>query len=596
MYIPRPHPGLQFMPEFTAIVSTEDGAGWERFSHPVAVITARRPGEVLPALAEVESCAAKGLTAIGYVAYEAAPAFDASLKCRHHHGALLKFAIFDQSQPWVPANTALADLALASEIGKPDYLAAIDDIKRFLRDGDSYQVNFTQRLIGHCDADPETLFSALLTAQPSPLACFLQDENEAICSVSPELFFSLNDDHIIMEPMKGTRPRASDAAGEQRMQREILDSEKERAENLMIVDMVRNDLGRVVAPGSIKVDALFELRPLPTVWQQVSRISATTTASLPDLFSALFPCASITGAPKPRTMEIIEQLEVSPRGVYTGAVGVVRPGRSMRFNVGIRTLTIDPNRKVAEYGIGGGIVWDSEPTEEWQEARIKARVLDSGAGDWQLLETLVYHPDEGVSLRREHLGRLADSARHFGFALDLEAVERTLCDYQAEQPMKLRLLLNRDGQFRLEASEVPESSGTVSLGIAAGPVCSRDNFLRHKTTRRQVYQYALEQVADVDDVILWNERDELTETTIYNLFLEIDGVLLTPPVSSGLLPGTFRRHLLDSGRAREAVLYKNDLARASRVLVGNSVRGLREATLSGRPTSSLQRARAGSSQ
>ncbi|CAN0506777.1 unnamed protein product, partial [Discosporangium mesarthrocarpum] len=195
-------------------------------------------------------------------------------------------------------------------------------------------VNFTQRLIGHCDADPETLFAALLAAQPSPLACFLQDETEAICSVSPELFFSLDNEHIMMEPMKGTRPRASDTAGEQRMQRELLDSEKERAENLMIVDMVRNDLGRIVAPGSVRVDALFELRALPTVWQQVSRISATTSASLSDLFSALFPCASITGAPKARTMEIIEQLEVSPRGVYTGAVGVVRPNRSMRFNVG----------------------------------------------------------------------------------------------------------------------------------------------------------------------------------------------------------------------------------------------------------------------
>ncbi|GAB5499429.1 MAG: aminodeoxychorismate synthase component I [Pseudohongiellaceae bacterium] len=586
------------MSDFTAIISTEDGAGWQRFSRPVAVVTARRPGEVVPALKQVEAYAAKGLTAIGYVAYEAAPAFDSSLKCRHHNGALLKFAVFSESQAWEPPGTPLPNLALASEIGKPDYLAAVDDIKRYLRDGDSYQVNFTQRLIGHCAADPETLFAALLTAQPSPLACFLQDETEAVCSVSPELFFSLDNEHIMMEPMKGTRPRGSDAASEQRMQRELLDSEKERAENLMIVDMVRNDLGRIVAPGSVKVDALFELRSLPTVWQQVSRISATTSASLPELFSALFPCASITGAPKARTMEIIEQLEVSPRGVYTGAVGVVRPGRSMRFNVGIRTLTVDRHRKVAEYGIGGGIVWDSEPVAEWQEARVKARVLDSGNSDWQLLETLVYDPDSGVALRREHLDRLAGSARHFGFILDLDAVKQTLDDYQADRPMKLRLLLERDGQFRLEDSKIPDSKSVVSLGIAVSPVCSRDNFLRHKTTQRQVYQYALQQVADVDDVILWNEREELTETTIYNLFLDIEGALLTPPISAGLLPGTFRRHLLDSGQATESVLYKDDLVRASRILVGNSVRGLREARLVdspvGQPTSSRPRARAGS--
>lgn len=581
------------MSEFTAIIATADGAGWQRFSQPLAVIVARRPGEVLPALAQVESHARQGHTAIGYVAYEAAPAFDASLKCRHRTGALVKFAVFADGEPWQPETRSLPDLALAPEIGKPDYLAAVDDIKRLLRDGDSYQVNFTQRLIGHCSAEAEALFSALLTAQPSTLACFLQDGEEAICSVSPELFFSLNDKRIVMEPMKGTRPRGIDPASEQRMQRELLDSDKERAENLMIVDMVRNDLGRIVTPGSIKVESLFELRPLPTVWQQVSRISAVTEASLEQLFTALFPCASITGAPKARTMEIIEQLEASPRGVYTGAIGVVRPGRQMRFNVGIRTLSLNHRQQIAEYGIGGGIVWDSQPEAEWQEARVKARLLDNGAAPWQLLETLAYEPEQGVILRREHLDRLAHSARYFGFALDLDAVNQALREFRADRTMKLRLLLAADGKFQLESSALATGSEPVRLALATTPVCSRDNFLRHKTTQRQVYRFALEQADGVDDVIIWNEREELTETTIYNLFLDIDGELLTPPLSSGLLPGTYRRYLLDHAKAKEAVLYKSDLTRAARILVANSVRGLREASLIQPTTSSSLRAKAG---
>lgn len=566
------------MSTLTAIVRNLEGCAWERFSDPEQVITARSAAEVLPALEAIEQASNQGLTAVGYVSYEAAPAFDPSLQCHKAKGPLLKFGLFRSAQEWQPGDSNPINLCLAPELGKPDYSAAIAQIKNHLQAGDSYQVNFTQRLSGFCPHDTEAVFTRLLANQVTDMAFYMADDEEAVCSVSPELFFRLDNNNITMQPMKGTRPRSKSSEVDQQFYRELTESEKERAENLMIVDMIRNDLGKIADSGSVRVSKLFEILEFPTVWQQVSTVDAITDASLLALFAALFPSASITGAPKAQTMKIIKQLEVSPRGVYTGALGVVRPGRQMLFNVGIRTLTVDPQLQQAHYGIGSGVVWDSEVDAEWQETLVKARVMEQQHA-MQLLETLLYEPDKGVALQTFHLQRLQASAEFFGYRCPVDDIEETLNNYSAGQAMRLRLLLCEDGVYDLQSVALTGNKDLVNLRLSATPVNSTDNYLRHKTTRRQVYDFMKQQAGDCDDVLLWNERGELTETTIYNIFLDIDGELLTPAIRSGLLPGTLRRQLLETGEARETVLLKSDLARARRILVGNSVRGLKEATL-----------------
>ncbi len=569
------------MPNFTAIVHAENGEDWQCFENPESVIVAFTPAEVRKALQHIDELSTEGFTAVGYVSYEAAAAFDATFTTQQTDRPLLKFGIFRESSRWnPPANPPPLNLTLAPELGKPDYDLAISRIKRSLEAGDSYQVNFTQRLRGHYESRPIDLFAALIVAQPSRHAFFLQDDNEAICSVSPELFFSLAGDDITMEPMKGTRPRASDIASDQQLRKQLLDSDKERAENLMIVDMVRNDLSRIAERGSVQVTELFKILKLPTVWQQISVVKARTTASLLELFTALFPCASITGAPKKQTMSIISDLERSPRGIYTGALGVVRPGRNMHFNVGIRSLHLDLPSGHANYGTGGGIVWDSQANEEWQETRVKAQLLENTDSFWQLLETMAYSPETGIAYIDQHLARLHDSARYFDIKYDQTALRKLLCEFRADTHQRLRLLVNHLGKITLESSPLVQSDEPVRLSFAQQAVHSGNVFLHHKTTHRRIYELAKTGIGpDTDDVILWNERGEITETTIYNLFLEFSGELLTPAQSSGLLPGTLRAHLLATGQCDEAVLTRQDVQRADRILVGNSVRGLREATV-----------------
>ncbi len=585
------------MDKFTALVRNARGDGWRRFDAPVDVVVAESLDQVLPALSRVEAACADGLTAAGYVAYEAAPAFDSSLQAHPSRIPLLLFGLFESSAAAELAPASSLQLPLAPQQGRDDYEKALAQIKEHLRNGDTYQVNYTQHLLGHTEIEPEQLFASLYAAQPSELAAFIQWRELSICSVSPELFFSLENDKITMEPMKGTRPRGKTAEQDQQLHDELLSSEKERAENLMIVDMVRNDLGRIATPGSVKKERLFKIVELPTLWQQVSTISATSKASLTQLFTALFPCASITGAPKASTMKIIKSLEPGPRGVYTGAIGVIRGTQGMRFNVAIRTLTLDSRTQSAEYGIGGGIVWDSEIESEWQETLLKAKVLNPDLQDFSLLETMRFEPGSGIARHTLHVERLLSAAQYFGVPLTRERVESALASLKAtaqsasenddpitgghnsSQPARIRLLVNHQGEITLQSMPLPAPQAQVTLKLAASPVDTRDKYLQFKTTQRDTYQRLAQAQSDCDDVILWNERGEITETTIYNIYLEIDGELLTPARHCGLLPGTYRQQLLDEGLVREAVLSKDDLRRATRIAVSNSVRGMQDAIL-----------------
>tara|TARA_B100002003_G_scaffold219656_1_gene221487 strand:+ start:2318 stop:3988 length:1671 start_codon:yes stop_codon:yes gene_type:complete len=544
------------------IIRNETDNGWLRFSDPVRVVVAHALSEVIPALDEIEAACADGLTAIGWIAYEAAPAFDASLSCKCSQLPLLLFGIYATAVPCELAPAKNLALELSPQLTKTSYAAKLGKIKQLLQSGDSYQVNLTHQLTGECEHDGETVFASMYRNQPGAGSMFMNWGSHALCSVSPELFFSLDGSQIRMQPMMGARPRGTTGEENQRLYSDLQTSEKERAENLMIVDMIRNDLSRIAHSGSVAVDELFQIVDLPTVWQKTSTVSAQTSA------------------PKARTMAIIESLESAPRGIYTGAVGVIRPDRKIRFQVAIRSLLLDTKTHIAEYAVGSGIIWDSDVESEWQETMVKAKVVTDAPAEFCLLETMRFDPANGVLRLHHHMHRVQESAEFFGFSIDTTAIRSALTSFIAVTDRKLRLLVSRDGSFVLENHDVGVEGEPMRLRVAQRAVQSEDVFLRHKTTNRQVYEMPREQLNGCDDVILWNERGELTETTICNLYLELGGELLTPDSSSGLLKGTYRQQLLDSGKVRQAVLTREDLDQATRLFVSNSVRGFCEATLS----------------
>lgn len=350
----------------------------------------------------------------------------------------------------------------------------------------------------------------------------------------------------------------------------------------MIVDMIRNDMGRVAEIGSVRVPSLFDVERYPTLWQMTSTVTATTSASMDNIMAALFPCASITGAPKARTMQIIRDLETTPRRIYTGCIGFISPQGRAQFNVAIRTVLIDKQAGQAEYGVGSGIVWDSVNTEEYVECQIKAQVLTSNYPPFSLLETMLWTPDTGYFLLNYHLQRLQDSAIYFSIALAIEEVKNKL-DALAislpHKPHKIRLLVAQDGKITWEAKILDATKQPVKLSLAASPVDATNPFLYHKTTNRQLYDRARSASLDCDNVLLYNEQGEITETCIGNIVVQMHGELLTPPVKSGLLPGTFRAHLLAEGKITEQTIALEDLPKCDRIYVVNSVRKWREAIL-----------------
>jgi len=341
---------------------------------------------------------------------------------------------------------------------------------------------------------------------------------------------------------------------------------------VMIVDLLRNDIGRISEVGSVEVPRLFDVERYETVWQMTSTITSRTCASMPEIFASLFPSGSVTGAPKIRTMQIIRDLERFPRGVYCGAFGWLAPGRKAEFNVAIRTAVIDKGNGTTRYHVGGGITWDSSAEAEYDECRVKAIVVTKPRPRFELLETLLF--DQGYFLLDDHMARLGESAEYFDFSFDKDKARTLLAERAstfANIPRKVRLLMERDGTIRIEHGPITPLEN-VRLALAARPVDDRDVFLYHKTTHRTVYENAKSSELNCTDVILWNQRGEITETTIANIALKIDGEWLTPPVSSGLLAGVMRGHLLREGRLREAVLHKTDLGKASAIAIFNSVR------------------------
>ncbi|CAN7537094.1 chorismate-binding protein [Acidovorax sp. LjRoot129] len=595
------------------------------FRAPRRVLAAATAGEVRKVLDAVHGAAARGQWCVGYVRYEAAAAFDAALQTHGVAGAggaepLAWFAVYDEPEPWPADDSAPpAQVTWQDTLSRSDFDSAMAHIQQAIGAGELYQVNYTAPLHGTLQGSASGLFAALQRAQPGGYAAHIDTGGDQVLSVSPELFFDWCDapdgGAILARPMKGTAPRGATPEADAAVEARLRASAKERAENVMIVDLLRNDLSRIAVPHSVRVPALFATEALPTVWQMTSDVVARTRpgTTLTDVFAALFPCGSVTGAPKVRAMQMIHALEPAPRGVYCGAVGVVRPagaagadGRyavAATFNVPIRTVVVHAAAKGADAaaealpaaergehsvscGIGSGITSGAQVDAEWAEWRHKRAFLERASAPFEILETLALNHGK-FQHAGPHVQRMSEAAEHFGFPCRVHGVRQELqiaALQHLDGDWRVRLLLASDGSARVEAFALLPTAEPVRLQLASSPfLAAHSEFVRYKTTRRDHYAAFAPKAAGVFDTVLWNEAGEITETTFGNIAALLDGRWITPPLACGLLPGVGRAAVLAEGRVVEDVLRLEDVPRVQGWAFINSLRGWLEAELVAAP-------------
>ena len=561
------------------------------FSAPLALIRADTVGQVPDAIAAVEAALRQGRHVAGWLSYELGYGLEPRLAGYPAPAPLLQLGVFSAPDDDVPpvAGRAYAG-PLRPEWDQAAYASRFARVKEYIAAGDIYQANLSFRARFSFLGEPRVLYEQL-RGQSGAAHCAYVDANAEeggphILSLSPELFFDLSEDgRITVRPMKGTSPRGVGARGgdDAAERAELAASAKDRAENLMIVDLIRNDLSRIAELGSVEVSDLFKVETYPTLHTMVSTVTARKRkeAGVADILRALFPCGSVTGAPKIRAMEILRELETSPRGVYCGAIGHFAPDGSALFNVAIRTLTVRGNQ--GELGIGGGVVQDSRMASEYAECLLKARFFESARKPLELIETLRCEP--GLKQRSDkpltesfvrlasHLARMKLSAGTFAMPFDEVAACTALEDAVASKtgPQRVRLTLNEQGVYHATAHDLPSNPAHWTYTISPERTHSGDVFLRHKTSWRELYESEVKRLG-TDEVIFLNERGELTEGARSNIFIRRGDVLVTPPLSTGLLDGCLRAELIAQDKAREAVLMLDDLM--GDVFFGNSLRGL----------------------
>ena len=594
--------------------TTDDAADALLYEAPRALFVAHRPEEVGPVLAAAEAArTAQGGALAGMIAYEAGMALEPRL-ARHAaarsgaSGPLVWLGLFGPPTR-IPAAEVPAWLAARAEgpgtlgpmepqLSPGGYAAAFAQLREAIHAGDIYQANLTYMLAGSFRGDPVSLYAALRPAGAAGYGGLIFDGSHWLLSFSPELFVALNGAEAKVKPMKGTRPRAALPDADRAAAEELAASPKDRAENLMIVDLMRNDLSRVAEAGSVRVDSPFAVESYPTVHQMVSTVRARLAPGrgAMDLVRALFPCGSITGAPKIRAMELLAGTERDARGPYCGAIGRIdAPDEngmaSAAFNVVIRTLRLTPienGQGSAVLGIGSAIVADSEPMAERRECEVKAGFLRRAAPgltapQCDLIETMRFEPESGIALLERHLARMKASAAALGFTFDRHALRnqiQALC-FELDAPAKVRLMVSRSGASALETAPLPSAlAEPVKVAALPHPLDPSDWRLAHKTSDRGFYEEALAaaRTFGAEEALLVRGDGLVTEGSWTSVFVDgPDGVLLTPPLALGLLPGVLREHLIAEGRAREAELTLDDLA--GDFLIGNALRGLMRAVL-----------------
>ncbi len=558
------------------------------FARPVTTLVARRVDEVPALLQAIDEAITDGYYVAGYLGYECGFAFEDIAPPPVMSYPLAWFGVYagplaaGALDAEADAGYTLADCRF--DITQEAYRTQIHTVKDHIREGDVYQINFTDRLTFSFEGSAPALYEALKAKQGVAYSAYLQTDEATILSLSPELFFQREGRRIWTRPMKGTIHRGRTPQEDAALQAWLAADEKSRAENLMIVDLLRNDLSVLCEPGSVQVPDLFTTEPFETLIQMTSTVEGRLredAVSYAEIFRALFPCGSVTGAPKIRAMQLIHACEAGPRGVYTGSIGYIAPNDRAVFNVAIRTVVLQNGH--GEMGTGSGIVWDSDADAEYDECLLKARFLTEPYAPFELIETM--RLEEGtIPLLPRHLDRMAHSARYFGFPGNLQALRmqlETLSKHlPTDTPYKVRALLNRDGQWTVTHHRLTASSSTPERVVWSDrAVDSTDPFFYHKTTRRTLYEdtFARAVQAGYDEALFRNERGEVTEACRSNVFIRNGKTWLTPPVESGLLAGAYRAHLLETlPDVQTQVLYPEDILQAEAAYLCNAVRGLRE--------------------
>ncbi len=557
------------------------------YENPVEIITVTHPDDLAAGFDRLAKAQKDGLYLAGFFSYELGLLLETKLTPLFAAGEgepLLQFGVFETVSEVAPALDGFAHITSLTPGWKlSEYSRRFHKIMRAIQDGDVYQVNLTFPMHGRYEGTALALYESLKEAQPVSYGGVIALGGKEIISLSPELFFEHAEGTLRMRPMKGTIKRGQTQDEDKALKTLLAQDAKNKAENLMIVDLLRNDLSRLAKPGSVTVTDLFRLETYPSLHTMTSGIQAeVSNLELPDLLTALFPCGSVTGAPKIRAMQIIDAVEAGQRGAYCGALGFMDPDGKCVFNVGIRTLTLTHQGHFI-YPVGSGVVSGSQADDEYAECLLKARFLTDA---FALIETMGWHRQTGIMWKDLHLGRLQKSAQNLGFNYDKPTIETAL--HRATSGLngsqKIRILLHKDGTLTITPRPyIPAKPDQIMrLALSDKKVNSNDALLFHKTTRRQMFDRErahLSAQSGCDEVLFFNEREEICEGSFTNIFIKQDGHLLTPPLSCGLLPGILRHVLLQNGEAKEAVLTREDLFKAENIYVGNSLRGLCPARL-----------------
>ncbi|MFZ3484330.1 aminodeoxychorismate synthase component I [Sphingomonas sp. 3-13AW] len=574
---------------FVLLDDARPGGTARLYRAPHAVVQADTPEEVAPLLAQLDRAREEGRAVAGFLSYEAGRQAEGLTGTVNAELPLAWFGIFERGEE-IDAATLTAMLpdpggawvgAPEPEIDFPEYARAFERVREWIEAGDIYQANLTFRAAVPVMGDPCALYAAIRPRAAAGHGALVWTGRDWLLSFSPELFFRIDGTSLSARPMKGTARRDPDPARDAAVASALAQDPKQRAENLMILDLLRNDIARVAVPGSVEVPERFVVEHYPTVHQMVSSVIGTLA---PDrtptqALATLFPCGSVTGAPKRRAMEVIDAVERSPRGIYTGAIGDITADGDAAFNVAIRTLHLKPGGQTATLGLGSGVVADSNAAAEWRECHDKARFLSVGQRRFDLIETMAFDPHEGISLLERHLERMKTSARQLGFDFDRHAARNELqaATFRLERPSRVRLLLSATGAIAVEAGPLPpRPTEPVDVAVVPLPVPSADFRLRHKTSDRAFYDSARRQ-AGCFEVVFLAPDGQLTEGSFTTLFVERDGMLHTPPVAAVLLPGVLRAELMAQRRVVETELRPADLAQG--FYVGNAIRGLIRARL-----------------
>jgi para-aminobenzoate synthetase/4-amino-4-deoxychorismate lyase len=563
------------------------------FLEPERIIEVFEPADVRAALGEIGRAVEAGFYAAGYFSYELGYFLEpklAPIAPQNRAVPLLWFGLFrepgtllgKEPEKWLAENEqgrAYAGPLRFSE-DRESYRTKFATVQEYIRAGDVYQINLTFPAMFSFLGDPLALYARMRPRSSAGHGAYIFDGTRDILSFSPELFFSIEKGTVTAQPMKGTAPRGADAATDCELRTGLAMSEKDRAENLMIVDLIRNDFGRLAEIGSVRTEGLFSVETYPTVHQMISTVKADFRpgVSVEALLGGVFPCGSVTGAPKIRAMEIIRELEPEPRGIYCGAIGCFAPDGTATFNVSIRTLTITGNEGVL--GIGSGVVADSRAEDEYDECLLKAQYYSENRQAIGLIESMRFEPGEGILLRAYHLARLRSSAEALGISFDEIATTRAMDEAVAGEtsPQRVRLTLSEDGVFDVSKTALQATAGehVWTFVVSEHRLRGGDRLARHKTNWRLLYdsERASANASGIDEVLYLNDREELVEGSAANVFLRLGGKLRTPPLSVGALDGCLRRSLLAKGECEEANLTLSDLNRADEIYFGNSVRGL----------------------